>query len=123
MSAVGWPRRRVALSAVANRYVRAITGLPVRDRTSGFRAWRRAALAGLPLARSGARGYAFLVETLHEAVRSGARVGEVPIVFAGRRRGRSKVSLSVLAESCVTPWRLRLRRSRLGSHRDGRPGR
>ena len=49
------------------------------------------------------------METLHEALRQGARIGEVPIVFVERRHGRSKVSLNVLAESLIMPWRVRFR--------------
>jgi dolichol-phosphate mannosyltransferase len=57
-------------------------------------------------------GYAFLVEMLYEASRNGCRIGEVPIIFVERRVGQSKVSTGVLAESLVTPWRLRFRRAR-----------
>ncbi|MCE2540267.1 MAG: polyprenol monophosphomannose synthase [Acidobacteria bacterium] len=119
VSVVNWPLHRIALSAAANRYVRAITGARVADCTSGFRCWRRDALGRIPLDRLVSNGYAFLIETLHEALRHGARVGEVPIVFVERRHGHSKVSLDVLAESLIMPWRVRLRaRGRL---RTGRP--
>ncbi|MYD88671.1 MAG: glycosyltransferase, partial [Acidobacteria bacterium] len=109
VSVVNWPLHRIALSAAANRYVRAITGAPVTDCTSGFRCWRREALGRIPLDRLVSNGYAFLIETLHEALRHGARVGEVPIVFVERRHGHSKVSLNVLAESLIMPWRVRFR--------------
>ena len=87
--------------------MRAITGVPVADCTSGFRCWRRDALDRIPLDRLVSNGYAFLIETLHEAHRHGARIGEVSIVFVERRNGRSKVSLNVLAESLIMPWRVR----------------
>ena len=109
VSVVNWPLHRIALSAAANRYVRTITGAPVADCTSGFRCWRRDALGRIPLDRLVSNGYAFLIETLHEALRHGARVGEVPIVFVERRHGHSKVSLNVLAESLIMPWRVRFR--------------
>lgn len=109
ISVLNWPLHRIALSTAANRYVRAITGLPLTDCTSGFRCWRRDTLRRLPLGRIASNGYAFLVETLYEAGRGGARIGEVPIVFVERRQGRSKLSLPVFAESCLLPWRLRLR--------------
>ena len=108
-SVVNWPLYRIALSTFANRYVRAITGLPVTDCTSGFRCWRRDTLRQLPLEHIVSNGYAFLVETLYEAARTGARIGEIPIVFVERRQGRSKLSLRVLTESFFLPWRLRLR--------------
>ena len=109
VSVVNWPLHRIALSAAANRYVRAITRAPVADCTSGFRCWRRDVLARIRLDRLVSNGYAFLIETLHEAVRHGARLGEVPIIFVERRHGHSKVSLRVLAESLIMPWRVRLR--------------
>lgn len=109
ISVVNWPLRRIVLSMAANRYIRAVTGLAVRDCTSGFRCWRRDALARLPLDRVMSDGYAFLVETLYEAWRRGCRIGEVPIIFIERREGQSKLSVTVLVESLVAPWRLRLR--------------
>jgi dolichol-phosphate mannosyltransferase len=109
VSVVNWPLRRIVLSAFANRYIRAITGLRARDCTSGYRCWRRDMLAQLPLDRVVSDGYAFLVEMLYEAHRRGARIGEVPIIFVERRLGVSKLSGSVLVESGVIPWSLRLR--------------
>jgi dolichol-phosphate mannosyltransferase len=109
VSVVNWPLRRIVLSAFANRYIRAITGLKAQDCTSGYRCWRREMLASLPLDRVVSDGYAFLVEMLYEAHRRGARIGEVPIIFVERRLGVSKLSGSVLVESGITPWSLRLR--------------
>jgi dolichol-phosphate mannosyltransferase len=109
ISVVNWPLRRIVLSTMANGYIRAVTGLSAHDCTSGFRAWRREALARIPLAAVISDGYAFLVETLYEASRRGCRIGEVPIIFIERREGQSKLSKRVLMESLVAPWRLRLR--------------
>jgi dolichol-phosphate mannosyltransferase len=110
VSVVNWPLHRIFLSAFANRYVRAITGISAADCTSGFRCWRREALERLPLDSMVSNGYAFIVEMLFEAARRGCRIGEVPIIFVERRQGQSKVSGRVLAESLIVPWRLRLRR-------------
>jgi dolichol-phosphate mannosyltransferase len=110
-----WPMRRVMLSAFANRYIRTATGLRVRDCTSGYRCWRREALAQLPLDRITADGYAFLVEVTFQAAAVGVSIAEVPIVFVERRQGLSKLSLSVLVESLVTPWRLAQRHGRVKS--------
>ena len=104
-----WPLRRVVLSAFANRYVRAIAGLRINDCTSGFRCWRREALARLPLDRITSDGYAFLVELAWDAVAAGCRVAEVPITFVERRQGASKLSGRVVVESAILPWRLVLR--------------
>jgi dolichol-phosphate mannosyltransferase len=101
-----WPQRRVWLSAVANWYVRAVTGLRIRDCTSGFRCWRRDLLARLPLAEIVSDGYAFQVEMTWAAQRAGATIVEAPITFVERRQGSSKLSWGVIAESIWMPWRL-----------------
>jgi dolichol-phosphate mannosyltransferase len=112
VSVVNWPLHRIALSAFANQYIRAVTGLAARDCTSAYRVWRREALARVPLDHARANGYAFLTEMLYEASRAGCRIGEVPIVFVERREGYSKVSPPVLLESLWTPWRLLFRGGR-----------
>jgi dolichol-phosphate mannosyltransferase len=112
ISVVNWPLHRIFLSAFANRYIRAITGLSITDCTAGFRCWRREALERIPIDRMVSDGYAFLVEMLYEAYRRGYRIGEVPIIFIERKQGQSKVSAGVLMESLIMPWRLRLRRVR-----------
>jgi len=117
VSVVNWPLRRIMLSAFANRYIRTITGLGPHDCTSGFRVWRREALARLPIQTARTSGYAFLTEMLFAAGRAGCRIGEVPIVFVERREGYSKVSSSVLLESLVTPWRLIVRSGRISGVR------
>lgn len=106
---VDWPRRRVVLSSLANTYVRLVTGLTVRDCTSGFRAWRRSSLARMPLKHIHSEGYSFQVEMLYTASRLGLRIGEHPITFVERRRGASKLSAKVLCESVAIPWVLRAR--------------
>ena len=103
---VNWPLRRRILSRFANAYIRAVTQLQARDCTSGYRCWRRTALAGLPLDRFFSDGYSFLVEMLFVAARRGCSIAEVPITFVERREGESKVSRAVLVESAITPWRL-----------------
>ena len=109
ISVVNWPLHRIMLSTFANRYIRLVTGLDVSDCTTGFRCWRRDALARIPLDQVISDGYAFLVETLHLARQAGCRIQEVPIIFVERREGSSKVSSRVLLESIVVPWRLRLK--------------
>lgn len=106
VSVVNWPLWRLFLSTFANRYIRVVTRLPVRDCTSGFRCWRREALARIQCDRVASDGYAYLIEMLSEAVRTGCRIGEVPIVFVERREGQSKLSTGVLIESVLTPWRI-----------------
>jgi dolichol-phosphate mannosyltransferase len=103
---VNWPRRRQVLSRCANAYIRAVTRLTPHDCTSGYRCWRREALARLPIAELTSDGYSFLVEMLFAAAGARLRVAEVPITFVERRLGESKLTRAVLVESAVTPWRL-----------------
>jgi dolichol-phosphate mannosyltransferase len=112
VSVVNWPLHRIFLSTFANRYIRAVTGLSPSDCTSGFRCWRRDALARLPLDAMVSDGYAFLVEMLFDAAGHGCRIGEVPIIFVERKQGQSKLSSGVLLESVIMPWRLKLRGAR-----------
>lgn len=106
VSVVNWPIHRILLSAFGNRYIRLVTNLAASDCTSGYRCWRREALARLPIAAMVSDGYAFLVEMLYEAKQRGFRIGEVPIIFIERRLGQSKLSSTVLIESLIMPWRL-----------------
>ena len=103
---VNWPLRRRLLSRFANAYIRLVTRLSARDCTSGYRCWRREALAAVPLDQTGSEGYSFLVEMLFAAAAVGLTVAEVPITFVERRQGESKLSQAVLFESAITPWRL-----------------
>jgi dolichol-phosphate mannosyltransferase len=103
---VNWPLRRKLLSRFANSYIRLVTRLTPHDCTSGYRCWRREALAALPLDQFGADGYSFLVEMLFAASAAGLTFAEVPITFVERRLGESKLSQAVLVESAITPWRL-----------------
>jgi dolichol-phosphate mannosyltransferase len=101
-----WPLRRRILSRFANFYIRLVTRLTPHDCTSGFRCWKRSALAAIPLDRVTSDGYSFLVELLFIASTLRLRTAEVPITFVERRLGESKLSSAVIFESAVTPWRL-----------------
>jgi dolichol-phosphate mannosyltransferase len=102
-----WPLRRRFLSRFANRYVRAVAGVSVRDSTSGFRCYSRRALQSLLETPIAAEGYAFLVESTFRAERAGLRIVEFPITFVDRREGQSKMSRKVIFESVLKPWALR----------------
>lgn len=116
---VNWPWYRRALSAGGNRYVQLVTGIPVRDATSGYRAFRAAVLEeiGLPHLRSD--GYSFQLETVLRSWRQGFRIREVPITFVERRAGASKISRAIVFEALwrVLLWGLR------GPRRGGEPHR
>ncbi len=106
----GWGPGRRLLSEGGSLYARAVLGVPVRDLTAGYKAFTRAALEAIDLDSLRARGFAFQIETTYRALRRGLRVVEVPIVFADRRAGRSKLSGAVIAEALADVWRLRLGR-------------
>jgi dolichol-phosphate mannosyltransferase len=88
-----WSPYRKRLSAAANRFVRTLFRLPVRDCTSGYRWYRRQVLEAIPWERVRSQGYSFLVETLYWASQRAARVKEVPICFVDRKEGRSKMGM------------------------------
>jgi dolichol-phosphate mannosyltransferase len=115
ISVVNWPLRRIILSQFANFYIRTVTGLGLRDITTGYRCWRREALARLPLDRIVSDGYAFLLDVTFMAADAGLRIAESPIIFVERRQGASKLSSGVLIESLFTPWKLVLRHGRIRS--------
>lgn len=99
-----WPVWRKALSAFGNFYARTILGFPLRDVTTGYRMWRREALQNMPLDRIRSNGYIFLVEMAYVAFLMGYDIAEVPIHFADRRWGKSKMSLSIQLEAAIRIW-------------------
>jgi dolichol-phosphate mannosyltransferase len=107
---VNWPWYRRFLSRFANEYVARITGVTVRDSTSGFRCYTRRALGCLLEIGITSEGYAFQVETIFRSQGEGLRIVEIPITFTDRRAGQSKMSGKVIFESVLTPWRLRFGR-------------
>jgi dolichol-phosphate mannosyltransferase len=103
---VNWPRRREALSRAANLYTRVALGLGLHDSTGGYRAYRREVLERIDYAAATSQGYCFQVDLAWRAVRAGFRVVEVPITFADRERGESKMSGDIVREALVrvTEW-------------------
>ena len=104
-----WGKGRQAISRFGSLYARTILGVPVHDLTGGFKCWRRETLAALPLDRIRTKGYAFQIETTYRAVRAGFEVAEVPIVFAERRSGGSKMTRGIVLEAMWKVPELRLR--------------
>lgn len=105
----GWPLRRLLLSRFGNAYSRLILGrMPIADATGGFKGFRRAVLERIDLEGMRSTGYSFQIEMNYRCFRAGFRLVEVPIVFADRMAGRSKMSWRIVAEALVLPWALRL---------------
>lgn len=105
-----WGLVRRAISRTASVYTELFLRMGVRDPTGGFKCFRRRALEALDLDTVAARGYAFQIETTYRVKRAGFRVVEVPIVFADRTRGRSKMSRAIVLEAA---WRVPLLRLRV----------
>ena len=99
-----WPLWRKALSAFGNNYARTILGFPLQDVTTGYRMWKREALEGMPLDRIRSNGYIFLVEMAYVAFLMEYEISEVPIHFADRRWGKSKMSLKIQLEAAIRIW-------------------
>ncbi|MGH9067855.1 MAG: polyprenol monophosphomannose synthase [Acidimicrobiales bacterium] len=118
-----WAWHRRALSLAGNVYAAAVLGLPVRDLTSGFRAYSGAVLAGMDLSRVRADGYGFQIEMVRAVAAAGARVVEVPITFVDRVRGRSKMSSRTIFEALalVTWWGLKGGTRRRSARRSAPP--
>lgn len=101
-----WPKWRKNLSAFGNFYARSILHLPLRDVTTGYRMWRRETLQGMPLERIRSNGYVFLVEMAYLAYCLEYRIEEVPIHFADRRWGKSKMSFRIQSEAALRVWQV-----------------
>jgi dolichol-phosphate mannosyltransferase len=108
---VNWGLGRRILSRGGSLYARTILGVPVRDLTGGFKCFRRQALERLDLGSVRSSGYAFQIELTFRAIRRGLKVVEVPITFADRRVGKSKMSRRIVAEALWMVWKIRFDRS------------
>jgi len=114
---VDWPATRRWLSRGGNAYTRLALGLPVRDATGGYRAYRAQVLKDIDLADVHSQGYCFQVDLVWRAWRRGYRVEEVPITFVERQVGNSKMSRAIVAEALwrVTVWGARSLRGHRGA--------
>lgn len=110
-----WSRGRQVLSKGGNLYTRAMLGVPIRDATGGYRAFRASTLRALDLHEVASQGYCFQVDLAWRAVQRGLDVREVPITFVERATGTSKMSRKIVAEALwrVTVWGIDARVTRL----------
>ena len=106
---INWPLNRLVLSVGASYYVKWITGMPVWDPTGGFKCWRRRTLEAIDLPSVKSNGYGFQVEMNHRVWSRGLRVTEVPIIFADRVEGTSKMSKKIVVEALLMVWGLLLK--------------
>lgn len=105
---VNWPFRRLLISYFASKYVRVITGMPVKDPTAGFKCFRRRVLESIDLNTILSDGYAFQIEMHFRAWVKGFRIKEIPIIFTERINGVSKMSKHIVWEAAWMVWRLQL---------------
>ncbi len=103
-----WPMSRLLVSYFGSWYARTITRMPVRDATGGFNCWRREVLEAVQLDRVQSNGYAFQIELKFRAFRKGFTIVEVPILFAERDTGESKMSKRIVREAIWRVWWLKL---------------
>ena len=107
---VGWPLHRRWMSRAVNTYARLTLGLPVRDCSGAFRAYRVSALAQLPPEAVRATGYAYLEEILFRLRGVGARMREVPYTFRDREAGQTKIDAREAVAALLTMAKLGCRR-------------
>ena len=111
---VNWPIHREILSRGGNIYTRLCLGIPIKDATGGFRAYRMNALNQMNIDDVQSQGYCFQVDMAWRAMQSGLRVAEVPITFVERQIGESKMSGDIVKEALirVTQWGIEKRLAR-----------
>ncbi len=108
VSVVNWPIRRLILSYGANLYTRIITGMPIKDATAGFKAWKRDTLASINLDEVCSNGYSFQIEMNFRTWIKKLKIVESPIIFIDRTIGESKMSKHIMYEAILMVWRLRI---------------
>lgn len=101
---INWPVRRLYISYLANLYARIITGVPVKDLTAGFKAWKSDTLEKINFDQCSSQGYCFQIETSFRAFQKGCKLIEHPIVFTDRTVGESKMSKNVMIEAVFKVW-------------------
>ncbi len=107
VNVINWPLSRLLLSMGASLYTRLITGLPLRDCTSGFKCFKRKVLESIDLGRIQSDGYSFQIEMSFKAWKKGFSLGEIPIIFLDRSAGTSKMSKKIVREAIWIVWNLK----------------
>ncbi|MDD3236428.1 MAG: polyprenol monophosphomannose synthase [Candidatus Cloacimonetes bacterium] len=103
---INWPFKRLLISYFASKYVRVITGMPIKDPTGGFKCFNRRVLESINLDNILSDGYAFQIEMNFRAWVKRFRIKEIPIVFTERLNGVSKMNRNIVWEAAWLVWRL-----------------
>ncbi|HEY9083187.1 MAG TPA: polyprenol monophosphomannose synthase [Vicingaceae bacterium] len=101
VNVVNWPMGRVLMSYYASAYVRLITGMKIRDTTSGFKCYKKRVLERINLDKIKFKGYAFQIEMKFTTYKLGFKIVEVPIIFTDRLEGTSKMSKGIFKEAIL----------------------
>lgn len=109
ISVVNWPIGRVMMSYYASAYVRFVTGMKIGDATAGFACYRREVLEKIKLDKIRFVGYAFQIEMKYTVYKLGFKIEEVPIIFADRVLGQSKMSMKIFKEAFFGVFSLKFR--------------
>lgn len=111
ISVVGWDFKRLLLSKFGNWYASALLGIrQFTDLTSGYRCYTGNALEKIGLDKIRSNGYAFQIEMIYRAHKSGLRIAEIPIIFSERAGGGSKMNRSIVREAALLPFSLRFKK-------------
>ncbi|MDA3838853.1 MAG: polyprenol monophosphomannose synthase [Candidatus Delongbacteria bacterium] len=107
VNVVNWPLRRLILSMGASLYTRIITGMPIKDATSGFKCFKRKVIEAIKLDEIHSNGYSFQIEMHYRSWEKGFKIKEIPIVFTDRIDGISKMGKHIVKEAIFMVWKLR----------------
>ena len=110
ISVINWPIGRVIMSYYASVYVRTVLGMKVYDTTAGFKCYKRKVLETIDLDKVKMKGYGFQIEMKYSTYRLGFKIQEVPIIFADRTEGTSKMSSGIFGEAFWGVMKLKLRK-------------
>ena len=108
VSVVNWPLSRIFLSYSANLYVRIITGMPIKDATSGFVGYTKNALNSIELSKIKFNGYAFQIEMKFKLWKKKFKLKEHQIIFVNRKLGKSKMNQSIIFEAIFGVIKLKI---------------
>ena len=106
-STPGWPFKRRLISRCGGIFIRAVTGMPLRDPTGGYKCWRAETLRRIDFESVASAGYSFQLEMNHRAWKAGCSIREIPIQFSDRAAGYSKITAGIAVESLKIALRLR----------------
>lgn len=109
VNVINWPMKRVLLSWLASKYVKAITRMEIEDTTAGFVCYRRNVLEAIDLNKIKFIGYAFQIEMKFKAIKKGFRLKEIPVIFTDRTKGKSKMSGGIIKEAVFGVITLKLK--------------